>query len=95
MTELLVAEVRQSLITLHTKHRSCTSLFQQSARAVDPFAKVKPNPIPTKSIEAESDRGRRDRYPGKSIGTLLICVGRSQKGQITAEAELGKGHEEF
>lgn len=86
MTTLLVADVRQSLI-LHS------SLLQQSARTVDPFAKVKPNSIPTKSIKAESDRGSRDRYPGRSIGMLLTWVGKGQKSQITTEAELGKGYE--
>lgn len=86
MTALLVADVRQSLI-LHS------SLFQQSARTVDPFAKVKPNSIPTESIKAESDRRSRDRYPGRSIGMLLTWVGKGQKSQITNEAELGKGYE--
>lgn len=64
-------------------------------QTVDPFAKVKPNSIPSKSIKRESDRGSRDRYSRKTIGMLLSRVGRAQKGQITAEAELGKRYEEL
>lgn len=83
MTALLVAKVRQSLI-------SHSSLFQQNARTIDPFAKVMPNSIPNESIKAECDRVSRDRYPEKGIGMLLTWVEKGQKGQITAESELGR-----
>lgn len=94
MTVLLVAKVRQSLIALHIKDTSCTEVSAE-CQTVDPFAKVKPNSIPSKSIKRESDRGSRDRYSRKTIGMLLSRVGRAQKGQITAEAELGKRYEEL